>query len=149
MWQKFTERARKAIFLGQEEAQRLNDDPITTGHLLLGLMQMEGSTAMEILNRLGIGPEAVINEVRRILQPGDAEPNEDIVSSGLSKYAKVAIDRAYEEARALDNDYIGTEHLLLGLTAEAVGAGRVLARLGADLESARGVLREMQGKQTQ
>lgn len=149
MWQKFTERARKAIFLGQEEAQRLNDDPITTGHLLLGLMQMEGSTALEILSRLQITPEAVTNEVRRILQSGDTGPNEDIVSCNLSKYGKVAIDRGYEEARALDNDYIGTEHLLLGLVAEEVGAGRVLVRLGADLESTRRVVREMQGKPAQ
>lgn len=146
MWQRFTERAKKSVYHAQEEAGYLNDRLVTTGHMLLGLMRMEESGAARILDRLGIAPEAVTSGVRAVLQPGNAQPNTDFQ---LSRPAKVSIDRAYEEARALDNGYIGTEHLLLGIMAEEIGAGRVLIRLGATLDQARAVLREMQAGSVQ
>ena len=147
MWQRFTERARTSVFWAQEEAGWLHDNQVSTGHLLLGLMHsegvMEGSSALQLLGRLGIAPDAVRNEVLRILQPGDAPPNSD---RSLTRAAKVSIDRAYDESRAMDCDHIGTEHLILGLISEEVGAGRVLVQLGADLDRARIVVCEMQGR---
>lgn len=150
MWQRFTERARTSVFWAQQEAVELHDDQLTTGHLLLGLLRtegrMEGSSALRILDRLAIAPDAVKREVHRVLQPANVvHPVKDTV---LTRRAKVSIDRAYDEARALGNDYIGTEHLLLGIIAEEIGAGRVLVRLGADIERARAVVREMQGEST-
>jgi ATP-dependent Clp protease ATP-binding subunit ClpC len=141
MWERFTERARRAVFFAQEETAKLGDNQVTTGHLLLGLIREEESGASQVLGRLGIAPDAVANEVRGVLQPRGSNP---IVEMSLTTRAKVSIDRAYEEARALDNHYISTEHLLLGIIAEEIGAGRVLVRLGADLDRARAVVREMQ-----
>lgn len=141
MWQRFTERARTAVYFAQEETAKLNDNQVTTGHLLLGLMRTEGSSGVQVLDRLGVAPDAVEKEVRRVLRPGGIHP---VTEMSLTTRAKVSIDRAYEEARALDNDYIGTEHLLLGIIAEEIGAGRVLVRLGADLDRTRAVVREMQ-----
>jgi type II secretory ATPase GspE/PulE/Tfp pilus assembly ATPase PilB-like protein len=140
MWQKFTEKARRAVFFAQEEAGRLHDGEVTTGHLSLGLMR-EDCCARQVLERLGIVPEVVTEEVRAVLKPKDIHPLREMM---LSTRAKICIDRAYDEARALDNDYIGTEHLLLGVISEEIGAGRVLVRLGADLDRARAAVREMQ-----
>ena len=133
------------MYFGQEETVKLSDNEVTTGHLLLGLIREEESSAWQVLSRLGIAPDAVANEVRGVLQPRGIHP---VLEMSLTTRAKVSIDRGYEEARALDNDYIGTEHLLLGIIAEEIGAGRVLVRLGANLDRVRAVVREMQGTPT-
>lgn len=142
MWDKFTEKAKRSVFFAQEEAGRLRNSEVTTGHLLLGLMR-EDSIARQVLERLGIASEAVSEEVRAVLLPKDGRR---IREMQLSTRAKVALDRAYDEARALDNNYIGTEHLLLGIIAEEIGAGRVLVQLGADIDRGRAAVREMQRK---
>lgn len=141
MWQRFSERARRAVFFAQEETQKLSDNEVTTGHLLLGLLREKDSISSQVLSRLGIAPDAVANEVLKVLQSRDIRIG---VGQSLTTRAKVSIDRAYEEARALDNNYIGTEHLLLGIISEEIGAGRVLVRLGANLDRVRAVVREMQ-----
>lgn len=146
MWQRFSERAKKSVYHAQEEAGYLNDRLVNTGHLLLGLMRMKESSAARMLERLNIKPESVDSGVRKVLQPGNDQSNADFQ---LSRPAKRCIDCAYAEARALDNDFIGTEHLLLGIMAEEVGAGRVLIRLGATLDQARAILREMQAESVQ
>lgn len=142
MWQRFTERARKSVFFAQEEVARLHDNEVSTGHLLLGLMREECS-AWSVLDRLGISSEVVKEEVKVILQPGGINPVKEML---LSTRTKVCIDRAYDEARALDEGYIGTEHLLMGIISEEVGAGRVLVRLGADLQKTRAIVRELHNK---
>ena len=144
MWQRFTERARRVVFLAQEEADKLGENEVCTGHLLLGLALLDDGAAVEILNRMGISLDVIRQEVLGVMQPyrSAAEKKE----MQLSNPAKHAIDLAYDEARALKDDYIGTEHLLLGIAREEVGAGRVLVKLGADADRVRAVLLELRSQ---
>ncbi len=135
MWQRFTERARKVVFYAQEEAQKFGEGYVSTEHLLLGLVRESDSVAARVLERLGVSLSRIRAEVEKQLPRGDARPSQDMT---LTPRAKRVIDLAYDEARNLNNNYIGTEHLLLGLIREGDGlAGRVLAKLGVDLERAR------------
>ena len=135
MWQRFTERARKVVFYAQEEAQKFGEGYVSTEHLLLGLVRESDSVAARVLERLGVSLNRVRVEVEKQLPRGDARPSQDMT---LTPRAKRVIDLAYDEARNLNNNYIGTEHLLLGLIREGDGlAGRVLAKLGVELERAR------------
>ncbi len=135
MWQRFTERARKVIFYAQEEAQRLGDSQVSTEHLLLGLVRESDSVAARILDRLGVSLQRIRAEIERYASRGDIRHGAEMQ---LTSRAKRVIDLAYDEARQLNNNYIGTEHLLLGLIREGEGlAARVLNKLGVDLERAR------------
>jgi ornithine carbamoyltransferase len=131
MWQRFTERARKVVFYAQEEAGRLGENYVSTEHLLLGLVRENDSVAARILDRIGVSLGRIRSEIERQVARGDGRLGQDMQ---LTPRAKRIIDIAYDEARQLDNNYIGTEHLLLGLLREAEGlAGRVLMKLGMDL----------------
>ena len=136
MWQRFTEKARKVVFYSQEEAQKFGEGYVSTEHLLLGILREPvSSTAGHVLEALNIDCAQLEKAVRNQLPRGDARPNQDM---NLTPRAKRVIDLAYDEARNLNNNYIGTEHLLLGLTKEGDGlAGRVLSSFGATLEKAR------------
>jgi len=135
MWQRFTERARKVVFYAQEEAQKFGEGYVSTEHLLLGLVRESDSVAARVLERLGVSLGRIRQEVEKQLPRGDARPSQEMT---LTPRAKRVIDLAYDEARNLNNSYIGTEHLLLGLIREGDGlAGRVLAKLGVELERAR------------
>jgi ATP-dependent Clp protease ATP-binding subunit ClpA len=137
MWQRFTERARKVVFYAQEEAQRFGEGYVSTEHLLLGLVRESESesVAARVLSELGVGLARVRDEVEKQLPRGDARSAQDMT---LTPRAKRVIDLAYDEARNLNNNYIGTEHLLLGLVREGDGlAGRVLAKLGVNLDQTR------------
>ena len=135
MWQRFTERTRRVIFFAQEEAARLGENYVGTEHLLLGLVRESDSVAARILERLGVSLGRIRQEIERQVTRGDGRLGQEMQ---LTPRAKRVIDLAYEEARQLNNNYIGTEHLLLGLVRESEGiAGRVLARLGVDLERCR------------
>ncbi len=135
MWQRFTERARRVIFYAQEEAGRLGENYVSTEHLLLGLVREPDSVAARILERMGVSLSRVRNEIERQVSRGEGRLGQE---TQLTPRAKRVIDLAYDEARQLNNNYIGTEHLLLGLIREGEGlAGRVLAKLGVDLERAR------------
>lgn len=142
MWQRFTERARRVVFFAQEEAQREHQSYVDTEHFLLGLVRESDSVAARILDRLDIPLGRIRREVEHQLTPGDRPIGEEMQ---LTPGCKQVIDLAYEEARGLNNNYIGTEHLLLGLVHERVGlAGRVLIKLGADLERVRAEAKKMQ-----
>jgi len=135
MWQRFTERTRRVIFFAQEEAARLGENYVGTEHLLLGLVRENDSVAARILERLGVNLNRVRQEIEKQVSRGDGRLGQEMQ---LTPRAKRVIDLAYEEARTLTNNYIGTEHLLLGLIRESEGiAGRVLARLGVELERTR------------
>jgi ATP-dependent Clp protease ATP-binding subunit ClpC len=135
MWQRFTERARKVVFYAQEEAQKFGEGYVSTEHLLLGLVRETDSVAARVLEKIGISLSRIRTEVEKQLPRGDHKPVQEMT---LTPRAKRVIDLAYDEARTLNNNYIGTEHLLLGLIREGDGlAGRVLAKLGVDLERAR------------
>ncbi|HEY3780620.1 MAG TPA: ATP-dependent Clp protease ATP-binding subunit [Fimbriimonadaceae bacterium] len=147
MWQRFTERARKVVFYAQEEAQKFGEGYVSTEHLLLGLVRESDSVAARVLDKLGVSLNRIRAEVEKQLPRGDARPSQDMT---LTPRAKRVIDLAYDEARNLNNNYIGTEHLLLGLIREGDGlAGRVLAKLGVELEKARREVMALQDTETQ
>ena len=142
MWQRFTQRARRTVFFAQEEAGRLGEHYVSSEHLLLGLVRENDSVAALILERIGVSLERIRSETERQVTRGDGRLGQDMQ---LTPRAKRIIDLAYDEARLISNNYIGTEHLLLGLIREGEGlAGRVLAKLGVELEKAREELRLLQ-----
>lgn len=135
MWQRFTERARKIVFYAQEEAQNYGSAYVSTEHLLLGLLREPESVACVLLARLGFSLSEIADAMIRNIVREDKRPSQDMT---LTPRAKRVIDLAYDEARNLSNNYIGTEHLLLGLVREGDGlAGRVLAKAGVELEPLR------------
>ena len=147
MWQRFTERARRVVFFAQEEAGRLGENYVSTEHLLLGLVRENDSVAARILDRMGVSLGRIRSEIERQVTRGDGRLGSDMQ---LTPRAKRVIDLAYDEARSLNNNYIGTEHLLLGLIREGEGmAARVLQRLGVDIERTRREVMNLQdGEQT-
>jgi len=135
MWQRFTERARRVVFFAQEEAGRLGENYVSTEHLLLGLVRENDTAAARILDRMGVSLGRIRSEVERQVTRGDGRLGQDMQ---LTPRSKRVIDLAYDESRQLSNNYIGTEHLLLGLIRENDGlAGRVLGKLGVELERTR------------
>ncbi len=136
MFNRFTERARKVILLAKEEAKRFNHDYIGTEHILLGLVREGEGVAAAVLASFGLSPDKIRLEVEKLVQPGPTT----VVSGDLpfTPKAKKVIELAMEEARALGHNYIGTEHLLLGLIREGEGvASQVLVNLGLELGKVR------------
>src|SRR2546428_8362085 len=132
---KFTERARKVLSLAQEEAQRFQHNYIGTEHLLLGLVREGEGVAAKVLSNLGVELNKVRSAVEEIIGRGDRIVLGEI---GLTPRAKKVIELALDEARRLNHDYIGTEHLLLGLLREGEGIGAgVLESFGLSLQEVR------------
>ncbi|MBS1722817.1 MAG: ATP-dependent Clp protease ATP-binding subunit [Armatimonadetes bacterium] len=147
MWQRFTERARKAVFYAQEEAQRNAEGFVSTEHILLGLLREDENMASNVVARMGVSVDKLRQELEKAMPKGEGKTHSDL---SLTPRAKRVIDLAYDEARTLNNNYIGTEHLLLGLVREAEGlAGRTLLKLGIDLETARREIGAAQQEQTE
>lgn len=147
MFNRFTERARRVILLAKEEAKRFNHDYIGTEHLLLGLIREGEGVAAAVLLSLGLDPAKIRMEVERLVQPGpSAAVSGDIP---FTPKAKRAIELAMEEARQLGHNYIGTEHLLLGLIKEGEGvASEVLTNLGLDADKVRDEVMQILGSAT-
>ncbi|MBU1037430.1 MAG: ATP-dependent Clp protease ATP-binding subunit [Candidatus Omnitrophica bacterium] len=136
MFNRFTERARKVILLAKEEAKRFNHDYIGTEHILLGLVREGEGVAAAVLASFGLSPDKIRLEVEKLVQPGPAT----VVSGDLpfTPKAKKVIELAIDEARSLGHNYIGTEHLLLGLIREGEGvASQVLMNSGLELDKVR------------
>jgi ATP-dependent Clp protease ATP-binding subunit ClpC len=135
MFERFTDRARRVVVLAQEEARMLNHNYIGTEHLLLGLIHEGEGVAAKALESLGIGLEAVRQHVEEIIGQGQQAPSGHIP---FTPRAKTVLELSLRESRQLGHDYIGTEHILLGLLREGEGvAAQVLSRLGADLNRVR------------
>ena len=135
-FEKFSERARRVLTLAQEEAQRFNHNYIGTEHLLLGLVREGDGVAAKVLANLGVELSKVRAAVEFIIGRGERPTTGEI---GLTPRAKRVIELAVDEARRLNHNYIGTEHLLLGLLREGEGvAAGVLESLGVSLERVRG-----------
>ncbi len=146
MWEPFTERARRSIVLAQEEAQRLGNNYIGTEHLLLGIISEGESVAAKVLENLDVNLQKVRSEVEAIVGKGSQTTQQEMV---FTPRAKRVIELAFEEARALAHNYIGTEHLLLGLVREGEGvAARVLANLGVDPAKIRSEITKLLGVET-
>jgi ATP-dependent Clp protease ATP-binding subunit ClpC len=134
-FEKFSERARRVLTLAQEEAQRFNHSYIGTEHVLLGLVREEEGVAAKVLTNLGISLSKVRSAVEFIIGRGEKPSTGQI---GLTPRAKRVIELAIDEARQFGHNYIGTEHLLLGLLHEGEGvAAGVLDSFGVTLERAR------------
>ncbi len=144
MFNRFTERARKIIVYAKEEARRFNHDYIGTEHLLLGLVREGEGVAAAVLQKLGLDLETIRIEVEKLVQPG---PQTQVLGDiPFTPRSKKALELSAEEARALGHNYIGTEHLLLGLVKEGEGmAYRVLLNLGLDLGKIRNEVMELLG----
>jgi len=144
MFNRFTERARKVIILAKEEARRFNHDYIGTEHILLGLVREGEGVAASVLQKVGVSLEKIRLEIEKLVQPG---PTTQIIGDiPFTPRAKKALELAAEEARALGHNYIGTEHILLGLIREGEGmASQVLLNLGLDLNTVRNEVMELLG----
>ena len=135
MFERFTDRARRVVVLAQEESRMLNHNYIGTEHILLGLVHEGGGVAAEALTAMGIGLDAVREQVEEIIGQGQAAPAGHIP---FTPRAKKVLELSLREALQLGHNYIGTEHILLGLVREGEGvAAQVLQTLGGDLNRVR------------
>ncbi|MGQ0614234.1 MAG: ATP-dependent Clp protease ATP-binding subunit, partial [Planctomycetaceae bacterium] len=147
MFDRFTDRARKVMGLARQEAQRFNHDYIGTEHILLGLIQEGSGVASDVLKNLDVDLKKIRQEVEKLVSHGTT-----MVTMGQLPFtprAKKVLELALEEASNLGHNYIGTEHLLLGLIKENEGiAARVLLNLGVKLEEVREEILEFLGADT-
>jgi ATP-dependent Clp protease ATP-binding subunit ClpC len=135
MFERFTDRARRVVVLAQEEARMLNHNYIGTEHILLGLIHEGEGVAAKALESLGISLEGVRQQVEEIIGQGQQAPSGHIP---FTPRAKKVLELSLREALQLGHNYIGTEHILLGLIREGEGvAAQVLVKLGADLNRVR------------
>jgi ATP-dependent Clp protease ATP-binding subunit ClpC len=136
MFERFTDRARKVMALANQEAQRFNHEYIGTEHILLGLVKEGSGVGATVLKNLDVDIKKLRLEVEKLVKSGP-----DMVTMGKlpqTPRAKKVIEYAIEEARALNHNYVGTEHILLGLLRESEGiAAQVLMNLGLKLEDVR------------
>lgn len=167
MWERYTKDARLVVFYAQEEAVQLEDNYVSTEHLLLGLVGGYDSryapniwpppptspsgpvkyaidpVTAHLLRQMGIPAESIRAALGEVIRKGPGRSEQDMQ---LTPRSKKALDLAYKEAQQLKNSYIGTEHILLGLIREGDGlAGRVLAGLGVTVERARREVVQWQG----
>ncbi|OUC92363.1 Clp protease [Streptosporangium minutum] len=135
MFERFTDRARRVVVLAQEEARRLGHNHIGTEHLLLGLLTEEDGVAGRALRASGIGHRQVRSDVEEIIGQGGEIPPSHIP---FTPRAKKVLELSLREALNLHHNYIGTEHILLGLIREGEGvAAQALTKQGARLEAVR------------
>jgi ATP-dependent Clp protease ATP-binding subunit ClpC len=143
VFERFTDRARRVVVLAQEEARMLNHNYIGTEHLLLGLIHEGEGVAAKTLESLGISLDAIRSQVVEIIGMGNKAPTGHIP---FTPRAKKVLELSLREALQLGHDYIGTEHILLGLIREGEGVGaQVLQKLGADLDRVRRQVIELLG----
>ncbi len=147
MFERFTERSRKIIILAKEEARRLNHDYIGTEHILLGLVKEGQGVAAVVLQNMNLGLRKIRLEVEKLVKPGSA--TKIVGDMPFTPRSKKVIELAMDEARSLEHNYIGTEHLLLGLLREGEGiASQVLVNLGLDLGKVRTEIMGLLGSAT-
>ncbi len=145
-FEKFSERARKVLSLAQEEAQQFNHSYIGTEHILLGLVRETEGLAARVLNELGVKSAKIRSAVEFIIGKGEKADSSEI---GLTQRAKKVIELAVDEARRLNHNYIGTEHILIGLMKEGEGvAAGVLESLDVTLEKIRAEAAKLQRQRT-
>ena len=144
MFDRFTERARKVVLLARKEAARLNSEYIRTEHILLGLVKEQEGIAARALANLHVDLKSLLREIERHVQRGNSLSSGDDIP--FTPRAKKVLELAIEEARRLNHNYIGTEHLLLGLIREGEGiAARVLQDMGVDLNKVQAEVMKLLG----
>ncbi len=144
MFERFTDRARRVVVLSQEESRQLGHDYIGTEHIFLALVRIEDGVSGRALAAVGVQIDAARAEVESIVGRGDADPG--MVHIPFTPRAKKVLELSLREALALGHQYIGTEHVLLGLIREGEGVGcQALVALGADLRVVEATVSEMIG----
>ncbi len=142
MYERFTDRARKVMQLANQEAQRMNHEYVGTEHMLCGIVKEGGGIAAMVLHNLKIEATEILRAVRSLVKDGP-----EMVTMGKlpqTPRAKRVIELAMEEARKLDHDYVGAEHVLLGLLQEKEGiAFQVLDNSGVKYETTRGAILDL------
>jgi ATP-dependent Clp protease ATP-binding subunit ClpA len=146
MFERFTDRARRVVVISQEEARKLQHNYIGTEHILLGLLAVQGGVAYKVLDRFGMSPDGVREEVVARVGAGNATLTGHIP---FTPRAKKTLELALREALQLNHNYIGTEHILLGLVREGEGVGaQIVTAHGADLDKMRQAVIEILPTQT-
>jgi ATP-dependent Clp protease ATP-binding subunit ClpC len=136
MFERFTDRARRVVVLAQEEARVLGHNRVGTEHLLLGLLREGNGVAVKVLESLRIAPDALREQLETAIGKGEQAPEGHIP---FTSRAKKALELSLRESLQLGHEYIGTEHILLGLAREGDGvAAQVLTGLGVSLDRMRG-----------
>ena len=148
MFERFTDKARKVMAIANEQVQLFNHQYIGTEHIFLGLVKEGNGTGAAVLKNLGADIEKMLPEVEQLFK---LKGGQDAVAEGKipqTQNAIKVIEYAIEEARNLNHDYIGTEHILLGLLRESEGiAAQVLANLGVSIEGARMEIEKLPNRQ--
>jgi ATP-dependent Clp protease ATP-binding subunit ClpA len=146
MFERFTDRARRVVVISQEEARKLQHNYIGTEHILLGLLAVQGGVAFKVLDRFGMSQEGVRAEVVALVGTGTASMPGHIP---FTPRAKKVLELALREALQMGHNYIGTEHILLGLVREGDGVGaHIITAHGADLDKIREAVIEILPAQT-
>jgi ATP-dependent Clp protease ATP-binding subunit ClpC len=141
MYQKFSDAARQAIAVAQEEAEKAGRMVISTEHILLGLSRDETSIAAKVLSELGVGTAAIEGEIKKLEpDPVGKKPRSKMI---LSRDAKRALDATYREAVDMNDSVVGPGHLLLGLIVQGGAASTILGALSVDIEKVRHALSAM------
>jgi hypothetical protein len=147
MFERFTDRARKVMATANEQVRRFNHQYIGTEHIFLGLV-MEGGTGADVLKNLGINIEKMLPEVEQLFKLKGGRDTVDEGKIPQTQNAIKVIEFAIDEARNLNNDYIGTEHILLGLLRVSEGiAAQVMANLGVNIEGVRMEIEKLPNRQ--
>lgn len=141
MFERYTERARKVIILAQDEAIRLRHNHIGTEHLLLGLLREREGIAARILESFDVGLDVVRSELENLVDKTEYQGSREVA---FTPRAKRVLELALDETRRLGHNYVGTEHILLGILREGEGVGaQILRNLGLDIEAVRNKLYEI------
>ncbi len=141
MFERYTERARKVIILAQDEAIRLKHNHIGTEHLLLGLLREREGIAARILESFDISLDLVRSELESLVDKAEYQGSKEVA---FTPRAKRVLELALDETRRLGHNYVGTEHILLGILREGEGVGaQILRNLGLDIEAVRNKLYEI------
>jgi ATP-dependent Clp protease ATP-binding subunit ClpC len=137
VWQRFTTRARRAVVQAHDEAMGMGMPLISTEHLLMGILQLGEGTALDVLRHMGVSLDRLMEDLREHMVPGGAAP-ESSRELAFTPEAQRVLHVAYAEAKRLRHDYVGTEHILIGLVHEGRGAAnRLLRKYGVDLNRVR------------
>ncbi len=146
MFENFTERARKAIIIARGEAERYQHDTLTTAHLLMGILKEASGMGVLVLERLGVDVAYLKEELQRRMPYG--RRGFVVGAIPFAPDAKKVLEYAQEEAALMGQDYVGTEHLLLGIVRERTGiGGKLLRKYGVDVQDVRDTVRELSGEE--
>ena len=137
MFEKFTDRARKVMQIASQEAQRLNSEYIGTEHVVMGLSKEGSGVASHVLQALGVSVAKLQVEIEKLLLPAANPPSVCLGRLPYTPKVKEAIEKGSEEAKALGHNYVGTEHLLLGLLGVECTAREVMTNCGLKAEDIR------------